>query len=393
MAKSFLLEPRAVGQRLETRFSRQRSAWLQGQGAWPLRLPLGVPTETEAAAHKAHLGRWLKAWQEWSGPGEVSWTERRWARLGTQRLPAAIHFAEAAEVADFLGLAAQWRQASDRLRQVGGRWPGVTPAASSNWEVLAHWSEADFARLLALLDWLAGHPDSGLFMRQLPVAGVDGKWLERHRRVVTRWLGALQGREIEGVDFHVLTGLRPMPDRLRLRCLDAGLRRRLGGLGDIEVPVEEAAALALPVHCAFIVENLQTGLAFEDLPGAVVFMKQGYAVDVYARIPWLQRMPVFYWGDLDTNGFAILDRLRVHLPAVRSLLMDEATLLRHRPLWTREDRPSAASQLPRLAPGEAALYAALRSGRWGQGVRLEQERIAWPYAWEQIGHVIAGIAG
>ena len=34
------------------------------------------------------------------------------------------------------------------------------------------------------------------------------------------------------------------------------------------------------VNAVFVVENLQTGLAFDDLPEAVVIMRLGYAVDV-----------------------------------------------------------------------------------------------------------------
>jgi hypothetical protein len=43
----------------------------------------------------------------------------------------------------------------------------------------------------------------------------------------------------------------------------------------------------------------------------------------------------------DTHGFAILDRSRRAVPHLRSVLMDEATLLSHRPLWVQE-----ASQSP-----------------------------------------------
>ncbi len=49
-------------------------------------------------------------------------------------------------------------------------------------------------------------------------------------------------------------------------------------------------------------------------------------------------------GDIDTYGFAMLDRLRSYHPHIRSLLMDEATLLQHRPLWGRE--PPLAATCP-----------------------------------------------
>ncbi len=61
--------------------------------------------------------------------------------------------------------------------------------------------------------------------------------------------------------------------------------------------------------------------------------------------------------------------------------MDEATLLAHRDFWVQEARPHAAERLARLNEPEHALYDALRQGRHGERIRLEQERIAWDYAW------------
>jgi hypothetical protein len=58
-----------------------------------------------------------------------------------------------------------------------------------------------------------------------------------------------------------------------MRVLDGELRSYLGGLGDISTPLEHLAGLALPVSHVLIVENLQTGLAIEDLPGTVVLTR------------------------------------------------------------------------------------------------------------------------
>jgi len=112
-------------------------------------------------------------------------------------------------------------------------------------------------------------------------------------------------------------------------------------------------------------------------------MARGYAVEAFAEIPWLIDHPCHYWGDLDTHGFGILNRLRHHLPDVQSLLMDQATLLAHEPLWQQEDKPSTAP-LDRLTDAEQAMYQGLQTHQWGHQVRLEQERIAWPFAWSRI---------
>jgi hypothetical protein len=56
--------------------------------------------------------------------------------------------------------------------------------------------------------------------------------------------------------------------------------------------------------------------------------------------------------------------------------MDETTLLAHRTLWVSEERPFHGD-LPRLTDSEHQLFEDLKAGRFGAGVRLEQERIAY----------------
>lgn len=383
MARAFLLDRAAVEGRLATRYRQQRRDWLAGGGDWPLRLPLGPPSEREALAHLPQVRAWQQGWQQWPGPGTVEWVERRWPAAGTQRLPRALCLDDAQAVCDLIGEGDAWRRCQGRYRQIAARWPALAPVLPRQMELLAGWSDTELHRLLELLAWLERHPGSGLYPRQIPVPGVDSKWLERHQRVVGEWLRALCGEPPEQ-DFTTLSGLARAPDRLRLRLLDPILAAPVGGLRDLTAPVEELAGLALPVHQVFIVENLQTGLAFQDLPGCVVFMGRGYAVEAFGRLPWLQGLPCGYWGDLDTHGFAILDRLRRHLPHVRSLLMDPDTLLDHRALWTQEASPLGEQDLPRLTDLERDTYQGLTHHRWGPRLRLEQERIGWEYAWRRV---------
>jgi hypothetical protein len=176
------------------------------------------------------------------------------------------------------------------------------------------------------------------------------------------------------------TGLRPLPYLVRCCILDEELRRRLGGLSDVSARLDDLAALDLPARRVYIVENLQTGLAFGDEPGAVVFMGLGYGVGLLARLPWVARAACIYWGDLDTHGFAILDRARASLPGLESALMDEDTLLTFRELCVHEGEQSAAGVLPMLSPTEQEVYRGLKEQRWGVNVRLEQERIPWSFA-------------
>jgi hypothetical protein len=169
-----------------------------------------------------------------------------------------------------------------------------------------------------------------------------------------------------------------------MRVLGPDLRGRFGGLGDISAPLEEVAGLGITPALTFIVENIQTALAFNDLENSVVLMGLGYGVDILGKIPWLRHTRCIYWGDIDTHGFAILNRARSYLPSLETVLMDEATLLRHQELWVEEKEQHASAELPLLTDTEQTLFQSLKNDTWGHHVRLEQERIRWDEAWNAL---------
>ncbi|HEX7643083.1 MAG TPA: DUF3322 domain-containing protein [Burkholderiaceae bacterium] len=373
---------------LTRRFDNQHRNWLTGKGQWPLSMALGMPMERDVIDDAAAVRSWVEAWSSWRGPGELQWEERQWSRLGKQRLPAAVQFSSAAQVATAVRQGERWERAVSRYASLTRRWPALadTPQLVRNFDVLADYAEEDFDRLFALLAWLEANPDSGLYARQLPVAGLDTKWMERRRGLVVDLMQAIHDRGAER-DFHALCGLRKPSHRLRLRVLCPALRASIGGLTDIEAPLEELAGLAINPRFAVVVENLETGMALPDMEGAVAFMKLGHAVGALAGLPWLRELPGVYWGDIDTHGLAILSRARAAMPKLISMMMDEKTLLSHRHLWVEEPVQNS-DVLPKLLTAEeAALYQGLREQRWGYNVRLEQERIAWTDAMETIAQV------
>lgn len=134
----------------------------------------------------------------------------------------------------------------------------------------------------------------------------------------------------------------------------------------------------------YIVENIQTALAFEDLPDSLVIMGLGYGVDVLFGFEWLQEIDCLYWRDIDTHGLTILSRARAFLPRLESVMMDAATLLKHRALWSTEPEQVTLDELPNLTPPESEVFNGLRQQRWGANVRLEQERIDWDEAWRAL---------
>lgn len=380
--------PSDVKALLLRRFQTQHREWLLAQPGdqpkWPQDIKLGLPTEQVALRQPEGVRAWAAAWKKWQGAGEVKWVDKRWRSLGTQHLPEKVMLYSPEQVAQWCGELERWACARQRHCVMLARWPRLESVLSRYFAVLADYDTQDFQRLCSLLDWLLVNPNSNLYSRQLPIPGLDSKWLEASRmKMITHLLATAKGHSGEVFDFYSFCGLKPAPRVLRLRLLDPHLRALCGGLGDICAPSRQIAELAIPVRRVVITENLQTGLAFEDLPGTLLICGLGYAVDVLGELPWLQNVPCHYWGDLDTHGFAILNRARSYLPDLKSLMMDEATLLEHHALWGVEVTPFIG-ELTLLNDAEQALYQKIRGHELQHSLRLEQERIDWGFAWAKI---------
>jgi hypothetical protein len=241
---------------------------------------------------------------------------------------------------------------------------------------LAH--EAYFDRLLACMRWLADNVDRDRYLRQVDAPGVDTKFIEGHRGILAELVDLVIGSPADqrSRDFAARYGFRDKPTRVRVRVLDPAPSFLPAGISDIELRTDELASHPFGVERVFLVENEVTCLAFPPVPRSLLVFGGGYAVSRVAGLPWLRDVRLYYWGDIDTHGFRILDLLRSRFPDTRSMLMDRATLLAHEAHWDREPSPVNA-HLQHLTADEAALYRDLVEDVFGPAVRLEQERIGY----------------
>ncbi len=188
-----------------------------------------------------------------------------------------------------------------------------------------HWQQ-----ILQVLRYFQQHPNSGLYLRQLDIAGVDTKFIELHRGLLSEMLDIVLPEDAVNSDatgvkgFNRRYGLKDEPALIRFRLLDA--RQSLHGMSDLSVPADQFAELNLPASTIFITENKINGLAFPQMADALVIFGLGYGVERLKECDWLKNKKIIYWGDIDTHGFCILNQLRKAFPRASSLLMDKHTL-------------------------------------------------------------------
>jgi len=356
---------------------------------FPRRLRLRAPPSATLGTSFEAVRSWVKALESGSrtevGSGyEVTWRETRTKQLGRNRLPHALILPTLDDALALINRRADAELFAELAATTVSRFPGLAGWLTRKpLAVLEHRSE--WRRILAVLEWFACHPRSGLYLRQIDVPGVDTKFIERREALLGELLDVLSPppssdgpTPAEVGTFEARYGLAQKPALIRFRLLDPGLAIS-GVLSDLTARVTEFAMLNPKVERVFVVENEVTGLSFPEFKRAMLIFGSGYALERLAAVEWLRSLPVAYWGDIDTHGFAMLDRLRGFLPQTRSLLMDRATLLAHREQWAVESAPYIG-ELSRLSPEEAALFDDLRFARLGDGVRLEQERVLFSFA-------------
>lgn len=408
MTRACMTTPDEVSHRAQTRFDRAARTWaasaflqaarpdecpddrrrISTDPGLPLSVSLHPPVEQQVMGDIAHAQSWVSAWRECRFADLVEWTNRRWPSVGTQSVPGRVIMRTPEDVARVAGCSTTWITMRDRACDVSSRWhrtwrkihPGATAesiadAVSTTAQQSATLSPSDWRTMLDVIDWLAAHAQDIAYARQLPIRGIDTKWVERHRALLKPLCRAVTGRD----------PIFAQPQRcVRVNILDDVIA--LDGIVDLATPVSELDTVMRRARLAIICENLVSTLSLPPIPGTIALHGGGYAVGELGSVSALSSMPLLYWGDLDSNGFAILNELRSVLPHAESILMDRETLAHHLDLCVNEPAPNTG-RLANLTTDEQATLDMLRQGNPSQGIaslRLEQERIEWAWACSDI---------
>lgn len=376
--------PASIRDRIQREWDRGRllSSMLGGPSLFPHRITLSAPRSSEIVDRFDEVRKWISELDRKSARDPqksyvLEWREINHRLVGKNDIPKTAVFETAEAALSFIGKEPEARRVMDAARQITRVFPVLKDWVVDHPLTVLEWAD-DWPRLLSVLDWVAKHPRSGLFLRQVDAPGIDTKFIETHRGVLGELLDivlpseAIDHEHTHAKGFEPRYGFRSKPQMVRFRFLDSD--HSIQGLRDLTVPHDQFASLNVPVQRVFIVENEIEFLVFPEAFASLVIFGGGYSLKRLNEAKWLSKKEIYYWGDLDTHGLAILDELRAYFPHTVSVLMDEETLFPHKDFWEKEDRPTSRD-LTRLTPAEKDLYEALRTNRWGTKIRLEQEKI------------------
>jgi len=362
----------------------QRS-WIESdETLFPLRIPFKRISEREIREHYPVIRREAEALAKISLPFE--YRSFHFPSIGEQRLPVAVCFNDRDMLLAAIGKEGVFSDFVKESRIVLEAFPQLKSLLIEK-PLLIEKHAGSWHRLVQVCRYFLDHPQLGIYLRELAIEGVDTKFIERHRSVLDLLLSLLLPKEAYDPEITALAngaferkyGLRyPLP-QIRFRILDPVLT--LSGLDDFAIPVDSLTELDLPVKRAFVVENKMSFLSFPSVESSIVIFGSGYGVGYLKAAKWLQNKELIYWGDIDSHGFAILSQFRSAFTQVRSMLMDEKTLVQYRDLSVEEPEGKRfVGEALSLTEQEQKLFRMIRS----KHLRLEQERIPFDAVIEAV---------
>jgi len=367
-------------------------AYFDHHDLFPLNITFRKPTATEILNHFQQVGDWIHILRQHSKSDDikayrVDFSSVSHRQLGEQALPSRIYFET---LYDFLGFI-QKKKEFDLFQQLSKQTLHDFPSLN-DWlyqhphQLLKH---ADiWLQLIDVCRWFCQHPQPKLYIRELDIEGVDSKFIERHRGVLSELLSIVLPQKAVNISviglskhgFERRFGLKYDQPLIRFRYLSKQL-----SFSDISVPLSQFLAFEPKEDLVFITENKVNGLSFPAVGNAMVLFGLGYGIEMLKDAIWLKKKHIVYWGDIDSHGFAILSQLRSYFPHVSSLCMDENTLIQHKSLWGKEpDDKRCEHDLEHLTTAEKKLFQQLQRDHFDHSLRLEQERIRHTWLQQQL---------
>ncbi len=299
---------------------------------------------------------------------------------GVQDLPESIVFEDEGNYLQFIGKVKEFEHFIEKSTLIKNTVPQLVSWMERNpisvINNLHQWED-----LLKVCDWFLNHfePDK-FYIRELPIT-IQTKFIEDNKAILRDLLDELipeKLRENESV-FEKRFCLKYAQNEIRFRFL----KQQRATYNDLSVPIDEFIDHPIPCKTIFIVENKMNFLTFPEVPDGLAIWGKGFAVEILKDVRWLADKDIYYWSDLDVQGFQMLSQLKLNFPHAKSFLMG-INLLDLFADFIVTGTPSKVVIHNTLNEEEKSVYNTLKS----KNLRLEQERIPQRYVVAEIDLII-----
>lgn len=357
------------------------SAVLSNSSLFPLKIKLKKPNSKDITDNFSAVRLWVNKIQAISSV-KIKWKIVSHRIQGEQQLPDYVYVENIQAVLSLLKKEKSYVQFLTQIEITKQKLPDLLPFLEKYpLKVLSLYDI--WNKLLAVVYWRKNHLSPNIYLRQVDIPDIHSKFIESNKTILSELFDfVLPKSEIKielnkTSQFSERYGFREKPIRIRFRNLDP--RKPIFPFissSDLTLDLESFCQLMPQIKHIIIVENEINYLALPNLEDCWAIFGAGYGWSYFQQITWLKQCNIYYWGDIDTHGFAILNQLRHYLPQTKSFLMEQNILLEHREFWSSEAKPYQG-ELTNLTEKEQRLFQKLQSNELGKQIRLEQEFIAF----------------
>lgn len=306
----------------------------------------------------------------------IEWESWKSKRLGIQQWPAAISIDTPEDLLYLTGKQSEFATFSKTLESILQQKPLLRDWLAQNPGRVLLYKE-EWAGILAVVDFLLINDVSDYYLRNIPVP-VHTKFIETYKTVIWSILQYTDPVRFSDSDesFEKKMGLKPRPFFFTLRWLDESLAKiNTNGIEVLGLSVEELRKLNWAPREIWVVENETALYMLPEIENGLAIWSKGKALSLLTHIPMFRNTNLYYWGDLDEEGFAMLNDFRAIYPHVKSRYMDIACITNHFPYLDIQPRIYRRDQLERLTSKEQEAFDLLVK----KNGRLEQEKILMSY--------------
>ena len=306
----------------------------------------------------------------------IQTAERQFDKIGKQSVPEKITIDS---IEDYLRVTGKEKEYQAFLKNLS--------LIYSNFPLLIDWVKINPTKLIEHNGWIdtlkvckyfTDTPAPDKYIRQLPI-DIHTKYIVENKSIIQSLLDFLIPEYVNSNEtkFELRYNLKYSEPLIRVRFLDTALSP-IDNTTDISLTLSEFKNFQSYCVNIFVAENIMNFLTLPYLTKTIaIWSGGGFNVGYLKDIDWIKSKQFFYWGDIDAQGFQILNQFRTYFPSTVAVMMDEETLLSFK---SADGQPANNQNLPRLTTDELKLYNHLKQNN----IRLEQEKITQAFAEQKI---------
>lgn len=373
-----MITPTEIKEKAEKKFAAFLQSVATGESILPIVITGNKKPDDDTVKFEAELTSLVNNSKEKKGYGySIEYQKIKTKKHGLQDIPVSISFQTETDFLKFTKKETETANFRTDIAKILSVFPEL-----KDWIVKYPLKvlENDWDSILKVCNYFKATPKPQLYIRELPI-NVHTKFIENNKGILKELLDIIiaGNQNADSKDFEQHFNLKYKEPLVRFRILDEEISRRyFSGVNELSVPESQFNSLDLPVTNIYIVENEINMLTFPTIKNCIVIWGHGFGAEILKEIQWLKNLQIFYWGDLDAQGFEILSQVRTYFPQTKSFLMDRATFDKF--FENDKGKISKVSTELKLTTEENKLYNYLKENN----LRLEQEKIPHEYAVARI---------